>query len=305
MNCTSCGATLAEGMAFCENCGTPAPPQPAACASCGVALNPGQAFCTSCGAPAPSAQQSEPPTPVAPRRLDPRLLIGGGAIAAVAVAAGLWFSPLCGNDEGTVPADSSPTSSATTRTPTPGRSPSPAATTTPARTATQHGTATAGPSPVTATASPGPTRTATTAATDTTAPPTATATTRPPTSTPVPPTATAVPPTPTTRPPTATPTPPQEVLVSGTIYLKTPGEPTVLCDFGCYLIFEGAAGTFEAEADSSGRYSVLLPPGAYAVSDWTFDPEWCALPPVVTPGTIYVSGTSQAINFTTTGCILF
>lgn len=313
MNCTSCGAPLAEGVDFCESCGAPVlSPQPGACSSCGGPLKPGQAFCTSCGAPAPPPAPPAPPAPAVSRRLNPRLLIGGGAIAAVAVAAGLWFSPLCGDDDATVPADGSPTRTATaarsitpstTRTLEPGLSPSPAATTPPSGTATRQATATAGTTPLAGTASPAPTGTATAAATTT--PPAATATTRPPTSTPVPATATSLPPTSTPRPPTATPTAPPWVVVSGTIYLKAPGEPAVPCNFGCYLIFEGAAGVFDAEADSAGRYSVLLPPGTYAVSDWTFDPDWCAEEPVVTPGTISVSGASQSINFTTTGCILF
>lgn len=42
--------------------------------------------------------------------------------------------------------------------------------------------------------------------------------------------------------------------------------------------------------DSAGRYSVPLPPGAHAVSDWTFDPDRCALPPAVTPAPVSVPG---------------
>ncbi|NJD10705.1 MAG: zinc-ribbon domain-containing protein, partial [Gemmatimonadetes bacterium] len=51
MNCASCGALLGEGVAFCESCGTPAPPpQPGVCGNCGTPLEPGMAFCVSCGA---------------------------------------------------------------------------------------------------------------------------------------------------------------------------------------------------------------------------------------------------------------
>lgn len=57
--------------------------------------------------------------------------------------------------------------------------------------------------------------------------------------------------------------------------------------------------------DSAGRYSVPLPPGAHAVSDWTFDPDRCALSPAVTPAPNSVPGASHPADFTTTGCILF
>ncbi len=96
------------------------------------------------------------------------------------------------------------------------------------------------------------------------------------------------------------------MVLSGTVYVKFPGEPAELCDFGCFLTFEGTEGwSYFAEADSSGHYSVVLAPGTYYVEDWTFDQEWCALAPVVTPGVITVSGNAMSINFTTTGCIVF
>jgi hypothetical protein len=95
-------------------------------------------------------------------------------------------------------------------------------------------------------------------------------------------------------------------VVSGTIYVKYPGEPAEICSFGCYFTFEGTEGwSYFAEADSSGHYSVMLSPGTYSVEDWTFDQAWCAKEPVVTPATIVVSGRSMTINFTTTGCLVF
>lgn len=96
------------------------------------------------------------------------------------------------------------------------------------------------------------------------------------------------------------------MVVSGIVYVKYPGEPAEICDFGCFLTFEGTEGwSYFAEADSSGRYSVTMSPGTYYVEDWTFDQDWCGMPPVVTPATIVVSGGSMTINFTTTGCIVF
>ncbi|MCO5200463.1 MAG: hypothetical protein M9925_01990 [Chloroflexi bacterium] len=103
-----------------------------------------------------------------------------------------------------------------------------------------------------------------------------------------------------------TPAPQRDVVVSGIVYVKYPGEPAEICDFGCFLTFEGTEGwSYFAEADSSGRYSVTMSPGTYYVEDWTFDQDWCGMPPVVTPATIVVSGGSMTINFTTTGCIVF
>ena len=68
--CPGCGAELAEGQAFCGNCGTkyvapepaPAAPQSFNCANCGSEIAPGQAFCGNCGAPAMPAAPAAPAT---------------------------------------------------------------------------------------------------------------------------------------------------------------------------------------------------------------------------------------------------
>ena len=73
--CSGCGAELAEGQAFCGNCGTkytpPAPPVTEEtapltynCANCGAELAPGQAFCGHCGSPAMPAAPAAPVIPV-------------------------------------------------------------------------------------------------------------------------------------------------------------------------------------------------------------------------------------------------
>lgn len=51
MNCTKCGQTLAEGVKFCSNCGTPVEQQQskAFCPTCGAKLEPSAQFCTACG----------------------------------------------------------------------------------------------------------------------------------------------------------------------------------------------------------------------------------------------------------------
>jgi len=70
------------------------------------------------------------------------------------------------------------------------------------------------------------------------------------------------------------------------------------------LLFSGSAGAFVAnEATDSGNYAISLPPGVYTVTDVTFD--YCAIAPTVTPKTVTISGSSQVINFVTTGCIVF
>ena len=54
LTCTSCGAEIPTGSAFCSSCGTAAPvveaPVGPVCSNCGAALTEGSAFCTSCGA---------------------------------------------------------------------------------------------------------------------------------------------------------------------------------------------------------------------------------------------------------------
>ena len=53
--CGNCGADVANGAAFCANCGAPNPEaQPAApaarfCGNCGTPAEPGSAFCNNCG----------------------------------------------------------------------------------------------------------------------------------------------------------------------------------------------------------------------------------------------------------------
>ena len=86
--CTNCGKEIAEGVAFCTECGTPAPkdaPQqtPAApetanaqaeaapantptCKNCGTPLKDGVAFCTECGTPRNGEPVSEPVKTAAP-----------------------------------------------------------------------------------------------------------------------------------------------------------------------------------------------------------------------------------------------
>lgn len=48
--CANCGATVAAGAAFCEECG--APQGAHECVSCGAAIDPGLAICPRCGHPA-------------------------------------------------------------------------------------------------------------------------------------------------------------------------------------------------------------------------------------------------------------
>lgn len=67
LTCPTCGAAVAEGNLFCNNCGTklaptpapapaPAPAEPAveelkrSCPNCGTELEPDAAFCFNCGA---------------------------------------------------------------------------------------------------------------------------------------------------------------------------------------------------------------------------------------------------------------
>ena len=52
--CPNCGKELAEGTAFCDNCGTAIPAAPAAetvfCANCGTQTDASSEFCQNCGA---------------------------------------------------------------------------------------------------------------------------------------------------------------------------------------------------------------------------------------------------------------
>lgn len=51
VRCPNCGSALADGMAFCTNCGTKAEsaPAPRTCPNCGNVVPEGMAFCTGCG----------------------------------------------------------------------------------------------------------------------------------------------------------------------------------------------------------------------------------------------------------------
>jgi class 3 adenylate cyclase/tetratricopeptide (TPR) repeat protein len=71
--CSNCGAEIGPAQKFCAECGTPLA---AVCPSCAQPVQPGQKFCAECGTPlgsaaipAVAAAASEPPAPVAERRL--------------------------------------------------------------------------------------------------------------------------------------------------------------------------------------------------------------------------------------------
>jgi len=66
IRCEKCGTEIAQGTAFCSNCGSPAPKPkekiPAdcfKCASCGAIVKKGIRFCTSCGTAAPVFNQDK------------------------------------------------------------------------------------------------------------------------------------------------------------------------------------------------------------------------------------------------------
>lgn len=69
--CEKCGAELAEGQKFCENCGTPrGEKKKRFCENCGAELAEGQIFCSACGtrvdapaAPAPAPDPAPAPAP--------------------------------------------------------------------------------------------------------------------------------------------------------------------------------------------------------------------------------------------------
>jgi len=68
--CEQCGADVAKGSAFCNNCGNAMPREPKViiedgikCEKCGTMLRNGLKFCTSCGNPLNIAQPSQPEVP--------------------------------------------------------------------------------------------------------------------------------------------------------------------------------------------------------------------------------------------------
>lgn len=295
MRCPACGAEQPDDARFCDQCGQ--------------ALEAGRA--------AHSAPAAAPPSsPWASRRLAAG--VGLVAVAAVAVAAGALLV-LSGDDDGVSPPAGGDGRTATAEPPT--RRPS--ATASPG-TGGSTATATRPPGTADPTASPGAGGTAVaptatlpggappTAAPTSAPPPTATAAPRTPTNTPVRPTATFTPtrpaptatPTPTRPAPTATPTPtPASARLSGRVYVRfAETGQTVPCPYGCVIELRGAASTFYATAAPDGRYSLELPPGTYSTADVTFD--FCAVPPVVTPAAVTVTG-SMNQDFVTSGCILY
>ena len=71
ITCSNCGSTLAEGSAFCPNCGTGVLESTRrACSDCGATLAEGSAFCGSCGAPVLERSVRESPA-AAPQGASP------------------------------------------------------------------------------------------------------------------------------------------------------------------------------------------------------------------------------------------
>ncbi|MCC6266310.1 MAG: zinc ribbon domain-containing protein [Dehalococcoidia bacterium] len=64
VSCTSCGALIAEGAAFCPACGARQEP-PVTCQSCGALVKLGARFCPSCGASTAPEALPHPPVPAA------------------------------------------------------------------------------------------------------------------------------------------------------------------------------------------------------------------------------------------------
>lgn len=119
--CPSCGATLREGAATCDLCGTPAAsaelsaPQDgeetAACARCGHVPPPGSTFCNRCGAPVAAVaprDRAEPPVETAPTRPASDVGRRAFAIAAVGIGAvvGLYALTLWSGSDEPAPAPS-------------------------------------------------------------------------------------------------------------------------------------------------------------------------------------------------------
>ncbi len=67
-NCARCGAVLAEGAAFCSECGERVEAKESLpfCAQCGAELPEGASFCSSCGAPRGGSATSRSPYAVHP-----------------------------------------------------------------------------------------------------------------------------------------------------------------------------------------------------------------------------------------------
>ena len=297
--CAVCGATRPEQARFCDACGASNPGQPepalATCASCGTELPPGAIFCDACGAPVETAKAAR-----RARRAHSRLIFiagGGGAVIAVAVVvAGLVLFMGGSDNEGTAPGGD----------PTVTQSPSRTVGVTSTAAIRPTGEASASPQPST-TASPSPSQAPAETPSGTVMPTPATATVVAPT-----PSTVAPPPNPTNTPapePTATFTPTvtatstqaTQTRLTGALGLLT-GEGSLPAGDGYPLVFSGPSGAITAHT-TNGTYSISLPAGTYAVSDGYAD-FGCANTPVVTPATVQVSGTTQAQNFTTLGCIL-
>lgn len=91
VSCTSCGALIAEGAAFCPACGARQEP-PATCQSCGALVKLGARFCPSCGASTAPEALPHPPVPAACSSCgselapDARFCAACGAKASQAVA---------------------------------------------------------------------------------------------------------------------------------------------------------------------------------------------------------------------------
>lgn len=73
--CPSCGADVAQGVLFCNNCGAKMPPasvrstvkvQSGRCPTCGAAVAPGNMFCNSCGTKLPADAAPVPETKTCP-----------------------------------------------------------------------------------------------------------------------------------------------------------------------------------------------------------------------------------------------
>jgi len=281
------------------------------CGSCGATVPEGAQFCDRCGARlTPESAQPGPLRP-RPRRARPALIAAGVAVIGAAAAAAFL---LLRDESSPRPAgpDGQRNGSPAAASASPGRSPSGTAvagtrspTAPPQRTATPGAERTASPS---ATTSPVPTTTST-AGTPATSTPSPTAPgvlpSPTPSPTPVPPSPTPTPTPPPPPPPTATPTsqPPATFSLRGRIYVRDAASGTnILCPYGCVIALSGPAGQFFAIADGNGAYSVELPAGTYQTADVTFD--FCALPPVVSPPQVTVSG-SRNQDFVTTGCIVY
>ncbi len=85
--CPNCGKELAEGTAFCDNCGTAIPAAPAAetvfCANCGTQTDASSEFCQNCGA---ALNAEAAPAPAKKFQITKKMLtLGAAAVAALAL----------------------------------------------------------------------------------------------------------------------------------------------------------------------------------------------------------------------------